>query len=81
MKSSHVLALKFIIALKDNKYVEYLDIFEDKDENWEYYYQVSAKINGKPFFAFFSKHKITSIEKLEIQGKGSEEITKIIQSL
>ena len=82
MKSSHVLALKFIIEMKDNKNVENLDVFETKeDDNWEYYYQVDGRLNGKSFFSFFSKHKETSIEKVSVKGDCTQEINQILESL
>ena len=82
MKSSHVLALKFIIAMKYNKDVENLEIFDPKDEEyWEYYYQVDGRLNGKSFFAFFSKHKETSIEKVTVTGSASQQINQILESL
>lgn len=82
MKSSHVLALKFIIAMKDNKDVENLEIFDPKDEEyWEYYYQVDGRLNGKSFFAFFSKNKETGIEKVTVTGSASQQINEILESL
>lgn len=82
MKSSHVLALKFIIEMKDNKDVENLEIFETKeDDKWEYYYQVDGRLNGKSFFVFFSKHKETSIEQVTVNGSASQQINQILESL
>lgn len=82
MKSSHVLALKFIIEMKDNKDVENLDIFETKeDDKWEYYYQIDGYLNFKPFFVFFSKHKVTGIEKVTVNGSASQQINQILESL
>ena len=82
MKSSHVLALKFIIAMKDNKDVEWLEVFNPKeDEDWEYYYQVNGYLNEKSFWTIFSKHTKTSIEKVTVTGIASQEINQILESL